>query len=43
VRVESKTISIAAVTPNRYTTRPTTFEHWQTDPFIRTGVSIVTS
>jgi len=26
VRVEPKTISIVAVTPNYYTTRPTTFE-----------------
>jgi len=33
VRVELKSTGIAAVTPKRYTTRPTPFE-WQTDPFI---------
>jgi len=33
VRVELKTIGIAMMTHNCYTTRPTLFE-WQTDPFI---------
>jgi len=33
VRVELKTIGIAALTHNRHTTRPMPFE-WQTDPFI---------
>jgi len=33
VRVEPKTIGIAAMTDNCYTRRPTPFE-WQTDPFI---------
>jgi len=42
VEVAPKTINIVAVRPNHYTTRSTPFE-WQTDPFIKTGVSVVTS
>ena len=33
VRVEPKTIGIAGVMHNHYTTKPTPFE-WHTDPFI---------
>jgi len=35
MRAELKTIGVAAMTHNHYTTRPISFEWlWQTDPFI---------
>jgi len=42
VRFEPKAIGREGVADNHYTIRSTQFE-WQTDPFVKTGVSVVTS